>query len=104
MVEISQEERLAAVNDVLRVAVRYPSLLEREAFEELCEAVRTYIPFAWMGVLLPDGPDHMRLYAQSRQTTSPVQFGGRFRQRKTIREQVYGAGMPFWSDVGKKGS
>jgi PAS domain S-box-containing protein len=104
MVEISQEERLAAVNDVLRVAVRYPSLLEREAFEELCEAIRTYIPFAWMGVLLPDGPDHMRLYAQSRQTTSPVQFGGRFRQRKTIRDQVYGAGVPFWSDVGKKGS
>jgi signal transduction histidine kinase/ActR/RegA family two-component response regulator len=104
--DISPERRLAVTNAALRVAARHPSLLSRAAFNELVKALSELIPFALMGVLLPDDEEHQRIYtdADAPSLASLPRFGTRLPFDPVIRQRVYVEGKPYLCDDCREGN
>ena len=78
MTTSGESARLSALNAVLKVLVRHANLLQLEPFAELADAIAQIIPFHRIAVLVPEGPDHRRVYALMRGTVHPVPFGRGF--------------------------
>jgi signal transduction histidine kinase/ActR/RegA family two-component response regulator len=95
--------RLSALNAVLKVLVRHANLLQIEPFAELADAVAQIIPFHRIAVLVPEGPDHRRVYAVTRGTTLPVVFGGRAAAIPAVVRRVYVEQLPFFVDDTREG-
>jgi signal transduction histidine kinase/ActR/RegA family two-component response regulator len=95
--------RLSALNGVLKVLVRHANLLQPEPFEELAEAVAQIIPFHRIALLVPEGPDHRRVYAMTRGTTRPIAFGGRAASVPAVVRRVYVEQLPFFLDDTREG-
>jgi signal transduction histidine kinase/ActR/RegA family two-component response regulator len=95
--------RLSALNAVLKVFVRHTNLLQPQPFEELADAVAEIIPFHRMAVLVPEGPDHRRVYALLRGTAHSVAFGGRVPAIPAVVRRVYVEQLPFFLDDTREG-
>ena len=95
--------RLSALNAVLKVLVRHANLLQPETFEELADAVARIIPFHRIALLVPEGPDHRRVYAVTRGTTRPVVFGGRAASVPAVVRRVYVEQQPYFVDDTREG-
>ncbi len=95
--------RLSALNAVLRVLVRHANLLLPQPFEELADAVAAIVPFHRIAVLVPEGPDHRRVYAVTRGTRQPVVFGGRTAVVPAVMRRVYVEQLPYFVDDTRQG-
>jgi len=85
--------RLAALNAVLKVAVRHPNLLHPRAFGELAEALGRFVSFRAIGVLVPEDGSTVRLYASARMLELPsTAFGMRIPATDRFVREVFGAG------------
>jgi signal transduction histidine kinase/ActR/RegA family two-component response regulator len=61
---LDQEGRLAAMNEVLRIAAHDNNLFRRETFEALARVLATHMPLDCVAVVVPE-PGGKRLYAAS---------------------------------------
>lgn len=98
------DERL--LNDVLRLALRYPNLLIRDAFEQLAHVLMGAVPFLQMGVFVPDGPHHQRVYAISSGPIGDVlPFGARVPRENThLMRDVFEQGVPYLCEDTSQGT
>src|SRR4051812_11496175 len=101
---MADTKRLEALNDVLRVLVRHPNVLQRRAFEELAEATAAYAPFARLAVLAPEGGDHRRAYAITRGPDSAATFGSRIVALNPVVRSVFVEQKPFFRDDMREGN
>jgi signal transduction histidine kinase/ActR/RegA family two-component response regulator len=95
--------RLGALNAVLKVLVRHANLLQPQPFEELADAVAEIVPFLRIALLVPEGPDHRRVYAVTRGPTSSVPFGARAAAVPAVVRRVYVEQLPFFVDDARTG-
>lgn len=99
MAEIDGVRRTQVINQVLRIALRHPNLLQRAAFRELTEVVGRAATFAQFALSVPDGPTEQRVYAISPGPgESILSFGGRFPTEPWMEQQVYADGLPYFCD------
>jgi PAS domain S-box-containing protein len=71
------DTKLQALNAVLRVAARHPSVLHEEAFDELVAVIAEHAAFDRIGIMVPDGPLSLRMYAVWPRLAGPLSFGER---------------------------
>ena len=104
MTTSGETARLSSLNAVLRVLVRHANLLQPQPFGEFSDAVAQIIPFHRIAVLVPEGPEHRRVYAVMRGTTHPVAFGGRAAAIPAVVRCVYVEQLPFFLDDTREGT
>ena len=74
---MDDDAKLHALNAVLRVASRHPSVFQEDAFEELAAVIGELVTFDRIGVLVPDGPLSLRLHALYPRGPASLRFGDR---------------------------
>jgi PAS domain S-box-containing protein len=76
---LDKEQKLEAMNEMLRIAARDNNVLRRDTFQALAAALAKYVPLDCMAVVVPE-PGGKRLYAASvPESNTPVPpFGARF--------------------------
>jgi PAS domain S-box-containing protein len=95
--EIEGEKRALVINAVLRIALRHPNLLQRQAFQELVDAVGRVVPVAQIALSLPDGLGAERVYAISPGPGEAIlPYGGRYPMAPDIQKRVYGDALPYY--------
>jgi PAS domain S-box-containing protein len=100
---MDDDGRPHALEAVLRVAARHPNLLDREAFEEVAEALAGLTGRGRITVLVPEGPASLRIYAMS--TPSPVLgFGARVPSVPSDWHTVFVEGLPLYCDDMREGN
>ena len=103
MTTSGETARLSALNAVLRVLVRHANLLQPQPFEDLADAVAQIIPFHRIAVLVPEGPEHRRVYALQRETTLPLAFGARTPAIRAVAHRIYVEQLPYFVDDTREG-
>ncbi len=89
-------DRAAAINAVLRAAIRHENLLRREAFEDLLAAIKVSIPVDRVAILTNDADIKRRVFAE---TEGPKQhFGKRVDASVEISHIIYREGKSFVCD------
>jgi PAS domain S-box-containing protein len=88
------------INRVLRIVLRHPNLLQRQAFEELTRVVAEIAPLASMALILPDGAEHQRIFAVAPGPGDQVvPFGARIPfENKELYDTLFIRGAPYYCD------
>jgi PAS domain S-box-containing protein len=88
------------INRVLRIVLRHPNLLQRQAFEELTRVVAEIAPLASMALILPDGTEHQRIFAVAPGPGDDlIPFGARIPfENKELYETLFIRGAPYCCD------
>jgi PAS domain S-box-containing protein len=94
--------------ELFRVLARAPMLVSREAFERVSRVVCELTGAHAVGLVLPDGPEHARLFALSRDVDASapsfVSFGERFASLAEVRARTYGLGVAHRCDDTREGA
>lgn len=91
-----------------RVLARAPMLASRQSFERVSQVVCELTRADAVGLVLPDGPEHARLFAVSREVDASapsfVSFGERFPSIADVRARTYGLGVAHRCDDTREGA
>jgi PAS domain S-box-containing protein len=103
---LAPERHAAVLNDVLRIVLRNPNLLQRQVFEDLARVVSEATPIASFALALLDGPGYQRIYGVSPGPAEVVlPFGERLEiENKELYEHVYVRGEPYFQDDASHGT
>ena len=96
--------RLRVQNAVLGIAARHHNLLQRQVFEELSEVVARFTSVRAMGLILRDGPTHIRVYSISKERPDFAVMGARIPQTDHIIQTIHIEGKPLFCDDTRAGS
>ncbi|MFT3772319.1 MAG: ATP-binding protein [Minicystis sp.] len=83
---------------LLRVVAEQPNVLDPEAFGELTAAIGGLVRFDRLGVLVPDGPLSLRIYALSYEADDGLTFGARIPGDVDAWREMFEEQVPHFSD------
>ncbi|APR75366.1 Sensor histidine kinase [Minicystis rosea] len=85
------------MNALHRVVAAHPNILDPEAFDELNAEIASLIRFDRLGLLVPDGPLSLRLFAQSNVPDSAIPFGTRLGGVPEVWQRLFHDQLPHFA-------
>lgn len=96
--------RLLVQNAVLRIALRHHNLLQRKVFDEIAGVVGRYTTMAAMGLIVRNGPAHVRIYAVSKDGPDFAPMGARIPATPHLVQGVHAEGRTIYCDDTRDGT
>ena len=97
-------QRLLVQNAVLRIALRHHILLQRKVFDEIAEVLGRCSSMRAMGLIVRDGPEHVRIYAVSKDGPGSAPMGARIPFTPHLVQNVHVEGRTVFCDDTREGS
>ena len=101
---MNDDAQMHALNAVLRVASRHPSVLHEEAFDELAAVIGEAVRFDRLGIMVPDGPLSLRLHALSPRLSDSLSFGERTPGEAHVWQAIFEEQRPHFEDDMARGT